>query len=296
MSSVESIAVLRPPIFDDVAHVRSGFSLAGERTAERPLGNNMSVSPAVIREGLTLVTGGQIEEGELDRMVAQELDAAKQRHEEFVRQFGVGALKGVAYPRAVAGAASIDVESRTMHRLLLGGEDRIEADASMIEAGYGSVFTPADCPVIDMVDPNRGGVVAQVHAGWQGIVAGMIPATVRTLKERGLNPARLLVNIHPNATDGFELKRQGLENWRAAGLGEFVTEANDTTYISMTDAVKAQLQLDGVQEARIATSGVYSQDKQDLNTLTDQQFYSHRNRKIAGVTGRNAAFLARIGE
>lgn len=296
MSTVESIPVLQPPIFDGVERVRSGFSLAGERTADRPLGNNMSISPVVVREGLTLATGEQPGD-DLDRMVAQELEAAKRRHKVFVRQFGIGALNGVAYPKAEAGVKSVEVGFTAMPSLAIEAEDRMQADASIIvEDGYASVFNPADCPVVDIVDPNKGGVVAQVHAGWQGIVAGIVPRAMATLKDRGLNPAHALVNIHPNATDGFELQRKGLENWRAADLGEFVTEKDNTTYISMTDAVKAQLQVEGVREGRIATSRVYSVDGRDLNTLVDARFYSHRNRKVAGVAGRNAAFLARIGE
>jgi YfiH family protein len=54
----------------------------------------------------------------------------------------------------------------------------------------------ADCVPILIASPTPS-VVAAVHAGWRGIVAGAAAAAVEALSERGATPGRLLVAIGP---------------------------------------------------------------------------------------------------
>lgn len=55
-----------------------------------------------------------------------------------------------------------------------------EADALLLRAGGAVGVRTADCASILLGDP-RSGAVAAVHAGWRGVVAGVLPAAVRAL-------------------------------------------------------------------------------------------------------------------
>lgn len=55
-----------------------------------------------------------------------------------------------------------------------------EADALVLRAGGAVGVRTADCASILLGD-KRSGAVAAVHAGWRGVVAGVLPAAVRAL-------------------------------------------------------------------------------------------------------------------
>jgi len=55
--------------------------------------------------------------------------------------------------------------------------------------------TVADCVPVFIAHP--GGAAALLHAGWRGTVAGIVPAAVHLLAERGLPPAELRVHAGP---------------------------------------------------------------------------------------------------
>jgi|GEM_PF-6004970 copper oxidase (laccase) domain-containing protein len=285
-------ATLIPAIFEDVPRVRSVFTLVGERTISDPLGNNMSVAEEVVREGLKLVG---VSNKDIEEAVIVEMTRAARRRIHLANSVGVNSIMEVSCPRPVQGANVVEVNDATIHDLLVISPARKRADAAIIaRPGYANLIAPADCPVFDIVDPNAYGNVAQGHAGWQGILAGMVRAIVTEMIHRGTKMTNVLVNIHPNATEAFELQGEGLERWLATFGGDFVRVINERSYISMTDAVIAQLEEFGVRRERIQTSSAYSADGQDLNTLTDDRFYSHRMRVQKGVTGRNAAILVRV--
>ena len=55
--------------------------------------------------------------------------------------------------------------------------------------------TVADCVPVFVAHP--GGAAALLHAGWRGTVAGIVPAAIHLLAERGLPPAELRVHAGP---------------------------------------------------------------------------------------------------
>jgi YfiH family protein len=55
-----------------------------------------------------------------------------------------------------------------------------EADALVLRAGGAAGVRTADCASILLGDKHSGAVAA-VHAGWRGVVAGVLPAAVRAL-------------------------------------------------------------------------------------------------------------------
>jgi copper oxidase (laccase) domain-containing protein len=284
---------LTPPIFEGVDRVKSVVTLVGERTAEQLLGNNMTIVPGNVRDGLKLVG---VHEDDLEEAVALEVVEAAARRARLIESMGLGSLRDVvACPSPAHGANFVDVNASTMPKLRVDSPDRAKADIAFItQPGHANLLAFADCLVIDIVDPNAGGQVAQVHAGHEGEMNDVVVITMKELEKRGMNPAHALVNIHPNATEGFELRGEKLEAWKAK-FADFVTEGADgKSYIDMTGAAVAQLEEAGILEGRIQTSKAYSTDGKDLNTLTDDRFYSHRAKGQKGFNGRNAAVLARV--
>ncbi len=78
-----------------------------------------------------------------------------------------------------------------------GGPRPGEADALVAQApGDAVAVTTADCAPVLIADPE-GARVAAVHAGWRGLVAGVIERTLETLERLGSPPERLYAAIGP---------------------------------------------------------------------------------------------------
>ena len=70
------------------------------------------------------------------------------------------------------------------------------ADGHLAAAGATScAVTVADCVPVFVAHPS--GAVALLHAGWRGTAAGILPAAVRLLGDRGLAAADLRVHAGP---------------------------------------------------------------------------------------------------
>jgi YfiH family protein len=76
-----------------------------------------------------------------------------------------------------------------------GGWDALVTD----RPGVMVAVRTADCVPVLVHDPERR-VVAAIHAGWRGAVAGIVPRTIALMASRfGSDPARLRVSIGPSA-------------------------------------------------------------------------------------------------
>lgn len=140
----------------------------------------------------------------------------------------------------------------------------------------------ADCVPI-LIASGDGRMVAAVHAGWRGVVAGVAPAALR---EMGVEPATCVAAVGPCI--GFEAFEVGHEV-REAFVTEFGPDApvraraDGKGHVDLREAVRRQLVAAGVPEDRI--------DVTDRCTVRDaDEFFSHR--RDNGVTGRMAAIIA----
>ena len=133
--------------------------------------------------------------------------------------------------------------------------------------------TTADCVPILIHDPVRH-VVAAVHAGWRGAVAGIVPATLAKMhREFGSEPAALHVGVGPSVgpccyeVDEPVLNplRAGLPDWRSVVRG---TERGKAA-LDLRALVRRQAESAGVAEERIRTVSVCTGCHPDL-------FYSYR--------------------
>jgi len=145
-----------------------------------------------------------------------------------------------------------------------------EADAS-VTATPGAVLAvqTADCAPVVLIND---GAVGLVHAGWRGVVAGVVPAAVAALRRRGDGEVRAVLGpvIRP---DNYEFDEPELSTV-VASTGP---EARATT----TDGRPA-LDLAAAVTVSLAGAGVGRLDDLGFDTA-EPDFYSHRCR---GDTGR----------
>lgn len=156
---------------------------------------------------------------------------------------------------------------------------RIEADALVTDvAGVAIGVRTADCVPILIADRERGAVAA-VHAGWRGLVAGVIGAALEAL---GASPSALVAVIGPHARElevGPDVAR---EIARACG-SEVILERSPRPWADMARAARLQLEAGGVREI---------DDVGGCTLREAERFFSHR--RDAGRTGRHlSAIVAR---
>lgn len=76
-----------------------------------------------------------------------------------------------------------------------GGWDALVTD----QPGIMVAVRTADCVPILVYDPKRR-VVAAIHAGWRGTVAGIVPKTIALMESRfGSSPEHLRISVGPSA-------------------------------------------------------------------------------------------------
>ncbi|MEX0744344.1 MAG: peptidoglycan editing factor PgeF [Phycisphaeraceae bacterium] len=145
----------------------------------------------------------------------------------------------------------------------------------------------ADCvPLLLAGDGGR--VVAAVHAGWRGVVAGVVPAALRTMADRfGVTADDVTVAIGPHiSVDHFEVGPEVAAEFDEADLSPAVVRDNGhRPHVDLLEAVLLQLRRAGVADERI--------DATDCCTYADaEQFYSYR--RDGQPTGRMAAIIHAI--
>ena len=136
----------------------------------------------------------------------------------------------------------------------------------------------ADCASLLFFDPERR-VVGMAHAGWRGVVAGSVAATVRTMAERlGCDPANLWAGIGPAIRSCcYAVGPEVVAAVEAACPpgADVVRDVDGRTYLDLPAAVQAQLRAAGVEQ--IEDAGLCTACRVD-------EFFSHRAER--GRTGR----------
>ncbi len=133
----------------------------------------------------------------------------------------------------------------------------------------------ADCPGVLLVAPEAR-VLAVVHAGWRGVVAGIVPGAIHLLAARyGVAAGDLIVGIGPGISQAnYEVSDEVAESL-AASVGEDaqgdVIEAGRPghAFADLRAAIRAQLLQRGVPSASIETHPACTFDDAE-------RFHSHR--------------------
>jgi len=135
-----------------------------------------------------------------------------------------------------------------------------------------------DCTPVLFFDPVRR-AIGMAHAGWRGVVAGAVPATVQVMTERlGCEPADLWAGIGPTIGPCcYEVGPEVVAAVEAACPpgADIVHGVNGRVHLDLPAAVRAQLRAAGV--GRIEDAGLCTACHVD-------EFFSHRAEH--GRTGR----------
>ena len=166
-------------------------------------------------------------------------------------------------------------------------DDGMEADA-LITSDSQDVLTirVADCTPI-LLSTGDGSSVAAVHAGWRGIVAGIVPLAVARLADYSGSANRDIVaaigpcigfaafEVGPDVSELFESQ-----------FGPGVVKRNDSSDRSTVDLRRSiEMQL---QQAGVLSEKIESTDRCTFSHATE--FFSHR--RDHGMTGRMAAMIS----
>ncbi len=150
-----------------------------------------------------------------------------------------------------------------------GGGAGTEADAAVTELLDAVLCVQtADCVPIVLVGD---GVLGTVHAGWRGLVAGVIERTVEAMRARRPGPIHAVIGpcIRPGA---YEFGADELAEVEAAVGG---------SVRSTTDRGTLALDMASATEHALRNAGVDSIDDLGFDTA-DERWFSHRVRGDAG--------------
>ena len=140
------------------------------------------------------------------------------------------------------------------------------------------VVVTADCVPILVATPQR---LAAIHAGWRGLVAGVIPATLaRIASEGGLEDAAVWVGPAAGACC-YEVGREVADAVVAESQASVVRETASRPHLDLAAAAQHQVAAAGVRMIRVA----------NRCTCCDEGWWSYRRDGVSA--GRNVAVIRR---
>lgn len=141
--------------------------------------------------------------------------------------------------------------------------------------GLGLVVLAADCLPVLLADV-QGGVVAAAHAGRQGLVVGVLQATVTAMVAQGADLARTTAVLGPAAgACCYEVPEQMAADVAAAVPGTASRTRQGTPSVDLRAGADALLR----------AAGVGTVEHVDACTVHDDRFYSYRRDPVTGRHG-----------
>jgi YfiH family protein len=138
----------------------------------------------------------------------------------------------------------------------------------------------ADCVPVLLADPEAG-VVAAAHAGRPGLKAGVVPAVLEHMRERGAEPSRIVAVTGPSVCGlCYEVPEDMRADVAAQVPAAFAETRQGTPALDVAEGVWAQLAEAGIDVERSVRLRVCTQE-------TPEYFSFRRD----GTTGRFAGFV-----
>lgn len=147
-----------------------------------------------------------------------------------------------------------------------------------------SVDTPvaimvADCAPVLIVDPEKK-MLALVHAGWRGALAGIVSAAINELHKAGSELADISLAIGPTLCPScFEVGNDTGEQFSACFGTKVVQQIASRLHLDIRASISADACRAGINEAQIAIHPACTRCDHDL-------FFSYRQQQ--GMAGRFA--------
>jgi len=193
--------------------------------------------------------------------------------------------------RRLAEAVGFDVERLALAGQVHGAKVRV-VEAPGLYPGYDGLvttaadlvlgITAADCAAVLLYDPQRR-VLGACHAGWRGVVGGVVAATIAAMRELGAQPAALHVYVSPCiGLAHFEVGEEVAARFEP----EVVLRRPEwpRPHVDLKQAIVRRLVQEGVPEAQIEVA------PHDTAACT-ADFFSYRAE--GGRTGRMLGFIGR---
>ena len=133
--------------------------------------------------------------------------------------------------------------------------------------GVAVAVSTADCVPVLLFDPESRACAA-VHAGWRGMAAHIIRASVEAMQARyGTQPARLYAAVGPSiGPDRFEVGDEVVESFLAAGFNESAVVRrypSQRPHIDLWAAAVEELTACGVELEHIEVAGLCTREHSD---------------------------------
>jgi YfiH family protein len=194
-------------------------------------------------------------------------DRVRENLERAARVLGVGAHR-LFYLSQVHGCGVHVVDGRSEAEALL----RTEGDA--LVSGDPSVacgVRSADCVPVLLADRD-GGAVAAAHAGWRGVVAGVVESAVASLRAHAGARCDLIAAIGPHISSAaFEVSEEVAEELRAA--------SPDPDVVGQRPGARPHVDLRRVVRAKLVALGLDPSCIDDVGGCTvgePERFFSYR--------------------
>ncbi len=156
------------------------------------------------------------------------------------------------------------------------------------DPGLVLLTTHADCVPVYFLDPSLG-VIALAHAGWGGVLAGVVEGTIHAMRTAfGCEPGSLQIGIGPHIRDCcFAVREDVIRPFEAMPWWqpEFLTARQGAAHIDLSGCIRAILQGCGVPATQVA-------EQADCTCCLSSRYFSHRG--SGGHTGTGAAWLRRL--
>jgi polyphenol oxidase len=167
------------------------------------------------------VSAGPYDSLNLSFSVADDPAAVRQNRLRLAAALGTD-LGDFVFARQVHAARAEVVSAGDRGRGTLGVGDAVPDADALVTSDPGTVLAilVGDCVPIVLLDPVAG-VLACVHAGWRGTVAGVTAAALAAMGTLGTRPAAVLAGVGPAiAPDRYQVGDEVAEQVRAAFGGD----------------------------------------------------------------------------
>lgn len=149
--------------------------------------------------------------------------------------------------------------------------DRPRADAMVTcVPGLALGASAADCGPILFADASAR-VIGAAHAGWKGALTGVLESTIAAMEKLGADRGRITAAIGPLIRQrSYEVGAEFVDRFKATDAG------NARFFVESTRGGHAMFDLAGFIRARLEAAGILMIDDVDVDTYSDERFFSYR--------------------